>query len=329
MSAISEPTPAARLSQPRPETVIFHPRAGAFFAALKEAGADVDLHAITDEKRLAEAIVDAEILVTLDFPAIVAERGRALRWVQMTSAGIDPLLPHREALRNVVVTNARGVHVDQIGDYALAAMVMLQWQLPGMLRNQASHLWRREPKMPLAGRTLGIVGLGAIGQGILRRARASGMEVVGVSRSGAPVDGVSTVYLPDRLHDMLPPCDFLVLTVPATPETERLIDAGALALMKPGAFLLNFARGSVVDEQALIAALRSGALAGAALDVFAQEPLPVDSPLWSMPNVIVTPHLAGMSADYESRVARSFVDNLARYRRGEPLHNRVDLSRGY
>jgi phosphoglycerate dehydrogenase-like enzyme len=317
------------LSLQHPKTVIFHPRAEVYLAALMQADAAIQVRATTDEASLRREIVDAEILITLACPRIVIEYGRALRWIQTTSSGVDPLLPHRAELEGITVTNARGIHADQIGDYAMAAMVMLQWDMRAMLGHQAARQWQRDAKPPLAGRTLGIVGLGSVGRGIAERARLSGMEVVGLSRSGAPVDGICAVYAQDRLHDMLPRCDFLVLVVPATPETEHMIDAEALGAMKNSAFLLNFARGSVVDEAALILALNSGEIAGAALDVFAVEPLPTSSPLWSMPNVIITPHLAGMSADYEERMVRSFLDNLARYRRGEPLLNRVDLSRGY
>lgn len=317
------------MSSQRPTTVIFHPRADTYAALLTEAGAQTELRPVSEEAQLGAALAGADILLTFLCPPVVIERGWTLRWIQTVSSGVDTLLPYREALRDVVVTNARGIHADQIGDYAMAAMVMLQWDFAGMLRSQAARRWERAGKMPLAGRTLGIVGLGAVAQGVVRRALASGMEVIGLSRSGAPVEGVSTVYPRERLHEMLPRCDFVLLIVPGTAETGRMIDADALHAMKRSAFLLNFARGSVVDEPALITALQEGVIAGAALDVFTSEPLPAESPLWAMPNVIITPHLAGMSADYEERVVRSFLDNLARFLRGEPLRNRVDLTRGY
>jgi phosphoglycerate dehydrogenase-like enzyme len=221
------------------------------------------------------------------------------------------------------------MHADQMADYAMAAMFMLHWDVPRILRDQAGAVWRREAKAPLAGRTLGVIGLGAIGQEIARRAQCAGMEVLGVSRSGTAVASVAEVHRQEQLQDVLPRCDFVVLVVPATAETSGLIDAEALRLMKPTASLINFARGSVVEEQALIDALRDRAIKGAVLDVFAAEPLPAESPLWSLPNVIVTPHIAGMSDDYEARFATAFAANLARYRRGEQLLNIVDLARGY
>lgn len=312
-----------------PRIVVHHARADAYAAAIARAMPDADLRAVTDPALLDAELAQAEVLVTVSCPPEVARQAHRLRWIQMTSAGIDPLLPWREKLGHRIITNARGMHADQMADYAMAAMFMLHWDVPRILRDQAGAVWRREPKAPLAGRTLGVVGLGAIGQEIARRARCAGMAVLGVNRSGQAVEGVAEVHAQARLPDVLPRCDFVALVVPATAETNGLIDAAALRCMKPTACLINFARGSVVDEQALIGALRDGIIRGAALDVFAAEPLPAESPLWSMPNVIVTPHIAGMSNDYEARFAAAFTANLARYRRGERLLNTVDLARGY
>lgn len=311
--------------------VLLHPRAAEFAAAIRAATPDAALHAFDDPAAAAACLArtGAQVLVTVAFPPEIAAEAHRLRWVQTVSAGVDPLLPHRAALRDCVVTNARGMHADQMADYAMAAMVMLRWDFRRVLRDQAARHWRREPKAPLAGCTICVVGLGAIGREIARRARGAGMAVVGVNRSGAAVEGLDEVHPFGRLHVLLPRCDFLLLAVPATPETVGLLDDAALRRMKPGACLLNFARGSVVEEPALIAALREGRLGGAALDVFATEPLPPDSPLWAMEKVIVTPHIAGMSEDYPARFAAGFAANLVRYRRGEALHNTVQLERGY
>lgn len=313
----------------QPRIVVFHPRADAYADAIRHAAPDADLRVVIDPTQLSSELAEAEVLVTISFPPEAASQAPRLRWIQMTSSGIDPLLPWRALLGHCAVTNARGMHADQMADYAMAAMFMLHWDVPRILRDQASAAWRREAKAPLAGRTLGVIGLGAIGQEIARRARCAGMEVLGVNRSGNAVGSVAEVYRQERLHDVLPRCDFVVLVLPATAETSGLINAAALRLMKPTASLINFARGSVVEEQALIDALRDRTIKGAVLDVFAVEPLPADSPLWSMPNVIVTPHIAGMSGDYETRFAASFAENLARYGRGDPLLNTVDLARGY
>lgn len=314
-----------------PTIVLLHPRAAEFAAAIRVAAPDAALHAFDDAAAAGECLArtGAEVLVTVAFPPEIAAVAGRLRWIQTVSAGVDPLLPFRAALRHCVVTNARGMHAEQMADYAMAAMFMLRWDFKRVLRDQAARLWRREPKSPLANGTLGVVGLGAIGQEVARRARGAGMAVIGVSRSGAAVGGLDEVHPYASLHAVLPRCDFLLLVVPATPETVALLDDAALRRMKPGACLLNFARGSVVDEPALIAALREGRLGGAALDVFATEPLPPESPLWAMENVIITPHIAGMSEDYAARFAADFAANLSRYRGGGTLRNIVQLERGY
>ena len=324
------PCPPATVSD-APTIVLLHPRAPVFAAALRTAVPDISLHAFEEAAAAAACLARtaADVLVTVEFPPAIAAEASRLRWVQTVSAGIDPLLPHSAALRHCLVTNARGMHADQMADYAMAAMVMLRWRFTRLLRDQAARAWRRAPKTPLAGSTLGVVGLGAIGQEIARRARGAHMAVIGVSRSGAAVEGLDEVHPFGRLDEVLPRCDVLVLVVPATPETVALLDDAALRRMRPGACLINLARGSVVEEPALITALQEGRLGGAALDVFATEPLPPDSPLWTLENVIITPHIAGMSEDYAERFAAGFAANLARFRRGERLHNIVHLDRGY
>ncbi|MCL6640825.1 MAG: D-2-hydroxyacid dehydrogenase [Candidatus Rokubacteria bacterium] len=255
-------------------------------------------------------------------------RARRLRWIQLTSAGAEQLLPARAALRDVVVTNTRGIHADAMADYALGVMVMLRWDFPRLLRAQAGRVWEPRLAVPLAGATVGVVGLGAIGSEIARRARAFGMHVIGIKRTpGGGEPGIEVVTA-GRLREVLPRCDFVVLAVPITPATRHLLGSAELAAMKPGACLVNIARGPVVDEAALVAALRAGRLGGAALDVFEEEPLPARHPLWSLPNVTLTPHVAGEPAHYARRVADVFLDNLGRWRRGEPLRNVVDFERG-
>jgi phosphoglycerate dehydrogenase-like enzyme len=177
--------------------------------------------------------------------------------------------------------------------------------------------------------TLGVVGLGTIGTEIARRARTFGMNVVGVKRTSAPVEGVDQVFGPDRLGEMLSLCDFVVLVVPATAQTERMFGASEFQAMKRTAYLVNISRGSTVDEEALIQALQQGSIAGAILDVFDKEPLPAESPLWFLENVVITPHIAGYLQGYTQQVMEIFSDNLTRWRKGLPLRNVVDLERGY
>jgi phosphoglycerate dehydrogenase-like enzyme len=312
-----------------PPILIFHPQAERYRELLGERDPEASAVAVTDEAAFRRALPQAEILVAQRFPAEILLEPHCLRWVQVTAAGVEFLAPVAGRTGDLLVTNARGVHRAIIADYAFAAMLALQWDLPGLQRDQAARRWKPRRTRALDGRTVGIVGLGAIGQEIARRAVAFGMEVLAVRRSSVADVNVEMVFPPDALHECLARSDFVVLAVPATGETGLLMDRAAIAAMKPGAFLVNVARGSVVDEPALAEALAEGRLAGACLDVFAEEPLPPESPLWTFSNVIVTPHMAGAAADYEERFTDIFVDNLGRYARGEPLRNLVDLARGY
>jgi phosphoglycerate dehydrogenase-like enzyme len=311
------------------KVLVYHRRAAEFEALLAGHVDGVELVTGFDEATLDRHLPDAEAVLAFRLPLEALGRGRRLRWIQLTSAGADQLLPARAQLGGVVVTNTRGIHADAMADYALGAMVMLRWDFPRMLRDQADRVWDQRLAVPLAGATVGVVGLGAIGGEIARRARAFGMHVIGVKRTaGGDEPGVEVVTA-GRLREVLPRCDFVVLVVPMTPATHHLIGEAELRAMRPTACLVNIARGAVVDEAALVRALREGWIAGAALDVFDEEPLPADHPLWGVPNVIVTPHVAGEPADYARRVAEVFLDNLRRWQRREPLRNVVDFERGY
>lgn len=309
--------------------LIYHRRAEELRALIGAAVPDLDIAAGFDEATLERHLDSAEAVIAWRLPLEALPRAKRLRWIQLTSAGAEQLLPARAALHDVVVTNTRGIHVDLMADYALGVLVMLQWDFPRMLRDQQTRTWNQRLALPLAGRTLGVVGAGAIGGEIVRRAAAFGMEVLAVRRTPGAVEGAREVLTADRLREALPRCDFVILVVPVTEATRAMIGAAELRAMKRTAFFINIARGSVVDEAALVTALREGVIAGAALDVFDEEPLPADSALWTLPNVILTPHVAGEPADYGRRVADVFLDNVARWRRHEPLRNVVDFERGY
>ena len=312
--------------------LLYHPRAEAYRALLTAECPDVpadEIVAVTPPAPPEPHLDTAEVLLTFQVPLEALRRAARLRWLQLTSAGADHLLPAREALRSVIVTNSRGIHADLMADYVLGVVLMLRWDFPRLLRQQQGRQWRHQYTAPLAGQTLGVVGVGAVGREIARRAVAARMTVLGMRRRPEPIEGVSRMFGPDQLSEMLPACDVVVLVVPATDATRGLVGARELRAMRPTAHLVNVARGSVVDERALTQALREGWIAGAALDVFAREPLPPESPLWGMENVIVTPHIAGEPADYPRRVMTIFAENLRRWRAGRPLLNVVDLDRGY
>ena len=312
--------------------LVYHPRAETYRALIGGRFPEIEVATVAPEQapeQVEGEIADADVLLAFRFPLAALSRARRLRWVQVTSAGVEHLVDARDALRGVIVTNASGIHAALMADYAVGVMVMLQWNFPRLIRQQAAREWRFQATEPLAGKCLGVVGVGAVGGEIARRGAAMGMEVLGVRRDPQPADGVARMFPPDRFAEVLALSDFVVLAVPATPATRHLVGEGELARMRRGAFLINVARGSVVDEGALVRALVAGTIAGAALDVVETEPLPATSPLWAMENVILTPHISGEPEDYPRRVMTVFGENLARWRAGQPLTNVVDLDRGY
>ena len=309
--------------------LIWHHEGDAYAEALARRMPTADIRVAHDETEFARVLPAADVLLGFRFPMAAFSEPTSLRWIQVTSAGAEFLTPMRDRLHGVVVTNGRGIHGAPIAEYVMAAMVMLQSDFPAFIRAQIVKRWQRRPVGTLQGRTLGILGLGAIGTEIAVRATAFGMRVRGVSRSGNPVPGCAVARTPDRLADVLGECDFLAVTLPLTDETRGMVNDAAFSAMKSGAYLVNVSRGGVVDEAAMIRALASRRLGGACVDVFETEPLPADSPLWSTRNVIVTPHIAGMRQDYVERLVDLFVANLGAFETRAPMTNVVDLTRGY
>lgn len=268
------------------------------------------------------------------------EQAPRLRWVQLDTAGVDSVL-HTPLWRSeVAITTLTGVGPPTIAEYTMMMLLALAHRLPLMLEHQRRRDWpspaeRRRLFTPdeLGATTLGVIGYGSIGRAIGTLAHAFGMRVLAMRRAATPATaadgGPDESYGPDHLGAMLAACDYVVLSVPLTSATFHMIDEAAFGAMKPGAILVNVARGPVVDEAALIRALREGRLGGAALDVFEEEPLPADSPLWGMPNVIISPHVAGLTPHYHQRIMGLFAQNLERYIAGEPLLNSVQREREY
>lgn len=297
-------------------------------------------HRVAQFPRLAEAptaaLADAEVLYAgVRLHALTPDAVPRLRWVQSNYAGVDPLIAHPLfADRRLLLTTAAGVHAIHMGEYAIMMMLALGHRLPRAFAMMRAKTWDRDSYayMPLElhGATLGLVGYGALGESIAQRGMALGMRVVAtVSSRSAGAD--PRIEFVDRggLDDLLARADFIVVCVPLSPATRRLLDAARLAHIRPTAFLINISRGDVIDEAALAQALAARRIGGAALDVFATEPLADDSPLWGLDNVILTPHIAGQSAHYQDRVSDLFIDNVRRFANGEPLRNQVDLARGY
>jgi phosphoglycerate dehydrogenase-like enzyme len=262
----------------------------------------------------------------------IREAAPRLKWIQLTSAGADRLLNSGFVEQGITVTTVSGLHATPIGEFIIGAM--LQWAkgAPRTLRAQIKHEWTRFAPTELYGKTVGIVGIGHIGAEAARLAKAFGCRVIATKRSATTVetaDYADEIMPSSELPRLLAESDYVVLCVPLTNDTRGLIGEKELRTMKPSAFLVNIARGPVIVESALISALREGVIAGAALDVFEREPLPADSPLWDMENVILTPHVSGGTEIYNKRASEIFADNLRRYLSRQPLRNVVDPTRGY
>lgn len=283
---------------------------------------------------LAAALAEAEIICSVyaGTPDLM-QRTPRLRWFHTFAAGIDQYVRWGYLEREIAFTNGSGPTVIPIAEYVLMTLLVLAKSAAGYVRQQQDGVWQRLPGQELRGKTVGIVGLGQIGSEAARLAKAFGCRVIGSRRSATEaredVDGVDLLLPPGELPRLLAESDFVVLAAPATPETAALINAETLRRMKRTAFVINIARGSLVDEAALLDAIKSETIAGAALDVFEPEPLPDQSELWRTPQVLVTPHISNASEHSSRRHVDLFLDNLQRYLAGEPLRNLVPSERGY
>ncbi len=280
----------------------------------------------TDEDTL-QAITRAEVVVA--DPGLVAhhlDRATELKWLQSTYAGIDSFF-QASTRRDYQLTRIKGVFGPLMAEYVLAHILARERRLLELARQQQARRWQRATYRQLSELTLGILGVGDIGATVARAAGVCGMIVWGLRTRSEPVPGVERVFTPERLDEFLAGPDYLVNTLPSTPDTRGLLSGETLSKCQPGAVLINIGRGDIIDEASLVRAVSEGWLAGAVLDVFPQEPLPEDSPLWSLLGVTITPHVAALSLP--GPIADVFVANLARYRAGEPLRHLVDWEREY
>jgi phosphoglycerate dehydrogenase-like enzyme len=295
------------------------------------------IESVEDEARLSAALTEAEIFVGWRIPPEHFDAARRLRWMHSASAGVEDCLFPGLLTSDVVLTNSSGLHSTCIPEHVLGQMLVLARNFHEAQRLQERGEWNRFQVIAYAGGVrelngsrLAILGAGPIGANLARMGAALGMTVRVLRRDPhRPVAGAEAVYGPERLHELLEWADFVVLCVPLTEETRGMIGAAELRAMRSDAFLINIARGEVVDEAALADTLRAGGLAGAALDVFSAEPLPAEHPFWSLPNLVMTPHVSGYTATYFDRMLALFEDNLDRYLHGRPLRNVVDKRLGY
>lgn len=291
-----------------------------------------------------------EVLLSGALSLPKADQVPNLRWLQIRSAGVELALEQDILeLPELVVTTASGTMAPQMGEYTLMAILMLGHRLPAFIRDQQESVWgsnalKASQPLELRHSTVGIVGYGSIGRELARLLQPFGTTVLAAKRDamhpedqgympagfGDPEgDFFTRLYPIEGLKDMLRECDFVVVALPHTPDTHELFDAEIFGAMKPGAFLVNVSRGGLIHEGAMLEALKSGQLGGAVLDVFQQEPLPAESPFWSQPNVIITPHVSGISAYGTDNLLDLFIENLKRYLAGENLLNEVNLDHGY
>ena len=278
-------------------------------------------------------IEDAHVMIAWRITPEMFARARRLKWIQFGSAGIDHTTFPELLASDVILTTLGGIHAAPLAEHVLAVMLALNRRLDLAMRLQLQRRYDRSEIAAtadeLAGKTLAIVGLGRIGLNVARLAKAFGMRVIGTKRHPAALQNVDRVMGPDDLRRMLPEADFVVLVLPLTPGTSAMICRSEIESMKDGARLINVARGAMVDHEALADALRNGKLAGAALDVFPEEPVAPDSPLYGLPNVIITPHTAGSHPRYGERAAEIFRRNLEAFVAGTEMVNVYDRGRGY
>jgi phosphoglycerate dehydrogenase-like enzyme len=297
---------------------------------------DVNFTHATDDDTRARALADCDVAYTWIMSREEAAAARCLRWVHTSAVAVETLpLPDLFG-RGILVSNTRGVQARPIAEHVMAVLLALAKQLPFVLRAQGERRWVQnelvDGRLPwlLHGRTLGLIGVGTIGAKVAELARSFGMRVLAMRRRREAVTtGVDEVLGPGDLHRLLGIADAVVVAAPLTPETTNLLGAAEFRHMKRGAVLVNVGRARIIDHDALIEALHTEQLGGAALDVFPQEPLPADHPLWSTPNVILTPHTSGFRQGHWDEVIEVFADNLERFRTGEPLRYRIDPVLGY
>lgn len=295
-------------------------------AGLQEAFPNVGLRIAHDEGDLRRQLPDAEVLMAWKFPVGVLSGAPKLRWLQLLGAGADSL-SGTQLPAELSVTNIRNVFGTSMAEHTIAYMLAHAKQLRRFSQQQEKRAWSPSEPALLSGRTVGVAGLGSIGRKIAEYCGALGMEVIGLRRRRGEVPGVNAVFTSEEIDEFLPRCDYLVLVMPGTRETEHLLTSDRLRRVRRGCFLVSIGRGNVVAEKDLVDALEEGRLAGAALDVFEREPLPSSSPLWGMGNVYITPHISGINRAED--LLPPVKENLKRYLRGEALSNRVDLRQGY
>lgn len=316
--------------------ILPQPAADLIEAQLREHAPDATIVHIDGDGAPDDDLSQAEVLIrwwtSQAALSKVLEAAPRLRWIHTPSAGVDHIITSDLRERNITLTNSAGAHAIPIAEFVLMFMLNHAKQAQTLLVLTPENAWERGRDLQLqelSDKTLLIIGLGHIGEEIARRASAFGMRVLGSRRRPRPSPGVAHVVGEDGWRDLLPEADYIAIATPLTDQTRGMVDAAAFARMRPGAYLINIARGQIIHTDALLAALHDGRIGGAALDALPEEPLPPEHPLWQAPNVWITPHISWSSPHFRRRAIEIFFENLRRYRSGEPLVNQVDLEAGY
>ena len=316
----------------RTHILLWTDSSAAYLEAIKAAGL-ADRVAVDTlprkEKPSADQMARTEALMAYVVPPGLLPAMPKLRWAQAMTAGVEGWITLPDLPANLVLTCARGTHRESMPENIIGALFYVAKPYAAAVENQKRGKWVQSVAQPLTGKTLGILGLGAISQEVARLAVALGLRVIGTKRRPEPMANVAEVFPPDRTPEVLAQADFLLLLLPATAETDNFINAERLAMMKPGAWLLNFGRGHLIKDDDLVAAVKAKKIAGAMLDVFRQEPLPAEHPFWTTEGIIVLPHIGGPHPQRDRIVARLFVENLGRFLDGKPLREVVDRKAGY
>jgi phosphoglycerate dehydrogenase-like enzyme len=287
---------------------------------------------LSSKKEFDAVLNEADVMFAARLPADVLKRAPRLKWVQTMGAGVERLLDQDMINSPVIMTNVSGIHAVPISEYIVCVLLMFVKQMPLCYRLKQEKSWQRYNAGILRGKTIGVVGLGHIGSELARLSKCFGMNVIATRRSISERSRsryVDKLIPRQRLAELLSESDFVALTLPSTQETTHLIGEKELRLMKPTAFIINIGRGNIVDEEALVRALEEHWIGGAGLDVFTQEPLPPDSKLWNLPNVIFSPHISGGMEDYYDRATDVFTQNLRRFLEGKKLLRVVNKQKGY
>jgi phosphoglycerate dehydrogenase-like enzyme len=298
--------------------LIATPDAGDYKKDLEARFPEIPMYAVISEEDIRHHVEKMDILVTIfRVSDELLKQAVNLKWVQALTTGVNYIINRPSLRKEVIVTSCRGIHGPQMSEMAFLLMLALNRNFPQVVRNQDQRIWERWPGKLLYQKKIGILGVGVIGEEIARKCKAFGMTVFGMDIVRREIDSVDFFYGPEDLPQVAKEVDYLILVAPSTPETLKIVGTKVLSSMKPTAFLINIARGELVDEEALIQALETGEIAGAALDALSMEPLPKDHPLWRTRNVIITPHVGGMSDIYREQVMPIIEENLRRFLRGE------------